>query len=111
MIRYETISHFPPNDMEITELLREGRSIWGDQKLSLSEIIVRLGVDVGDLCRYERNAEKDTASHSPAELKKELGNVIFSMIRWCDDLGYDPEECIRLAMDAQKRFAAQNSRR
>lgn len=97
--------------MEVTELLREGRSIWGDKKLSLSEIIVRLGVGVGDLCRYERNAEKDSPSRTPEELKKELGNVIFSMIRWCDDLGYDPEECIRLAVDAQKRFAAANGTR
>ena len=97
--------------MEVKELLREGRFIWGDQKLSLSEIIVRLGVGVGDLCRYERNAEKDSPAHSPEELKKEMGNVIFSMIRRCDDLGYDPEECVRIAMEAQRKFAATNSTR
>ncbi|TAK04656.1 hypothetical protein EPO33_01530 [Patescibacteria group bacterium] len=95
----------------IPDMLREGRAIWGDQKLTLGQIIVRLGVGVGDLCRYERNAEKDASSHSPDELKKEMGNVIFSMIRWCDDLGYDPEECVRLAIESQKRFAAQNTRR
>jgi hypothetical protein len=39
-----------------------------------------------------------------AELKKELGNVIFSTIRWCDDLGYTPEECIELAKQAQKKY-------
>lgn len=91
--------------------MRDGRGIWGDHRLTLSQIIVRLGVGVGDLCRYERNAEKDSPARRPEELKKELGNVIFSMIRWCDDLGYDPEECIRLAQEAQKRFAAANRTR
>jgi hypothetical protein len=97
--------------MNIKDLLAEGRAIWGDQRLTLGQIIVRLGVSVGDFCRWERNADKDRAMHTDAELKKELGNVIFSMIRWCDDLGYDPEECIRLAKDAQQKFAVENRKR
>jgi len=43
--------------------------------------------------------------HTDEELKKEMGNIIFSTIRWCDDLGYDPEECINLARKAQKDFS------
>jgi len=90
--------------MEIKNLLNQSREIWGNQKLNLSQAIVCLGKIFGDLCRWERNAEKDKNTHTDEDLKKELGNVIFSTIRWCDDLGYDPEECINLAIDCQKKF-------
>ena len=90
--------------MEIRKLQEVNREIWGEEKLNLNQIIVRLGKVFGDLCRYERNAKKDSATHTEEELKKELGNVIFSTIRWCDDLGYDPGECIELAIECQKRF-------
>lgn len=90
--------------MEIKELLKEGREIWGNDKLSLSQIIVRMGKIYGDICRYERNEKKDAPFHNDGELKKELGNIIFSTIRWCDDLNYDPEECIRIAVDCQKKY-------
>lgn len=90
--------------MEIKDLLRQGREIWGGQKLNLCQIIVRMGKVFGDICRWERNAEKDKGTHTDEELKKELGNIIFATIRWCDDLGYDPEECIKSAIDCQKKF-------
>jgi hypothetical protein len=91
--------------MEVKNLLHQGREIWGkDYKMSLSQIIIALGKVFGDLCRWERNASKDQDFHTDAELKKELGNIIFSTIRWCDDLGYDPEECINIAKDCQNKF-------
>ena len=90
--------------MEIKELLQQGRDIWGQDKLRLNQIIVCMGKVFGDLCRWERNATKDKDFHTEDELKKELGNIIFSTIRWCDDLGYDPEECIHIARDCQKEF-------
>jgi len=90
--------------MEIKQLLKQGREIWGEEKLTLAQIIPRMGKVFGDICRWERNAPKDKAEHTDAELKKELGNIIFSTIRWADDLGYDPEECIKLAIDSQKKF-------
>ncbi|MDD4902369.1 MAG: hypothetical protein PHE24_04485 [Patescibacteria group bacterium] len=90
--------------MEIKQLLKQSKEIWAEEKLSLAQIIVRMGKVFGDLCRWERNAEKDKAIHTDEELKKELGNVIFSGIRFCDDLGYDPEECIKSAIDCQKKF-------
>jgi hypothetical protein len=90
--------------MEIKQLLQKSREIWGEEKLPLSQIIVRLGKVFGDICRYERNAPKDQELHTDEELKKELGNVIFSTIRWCEDLGYDPEECIDEAIKCQKEF-------
>jgi hypothetical protein len=90
--------------MEVKNLLQQSRDIWGGQKLNLSQIIVRLGKVFGDICRWERDAKKDKSTHNDAELKKELGNIIFSTIKWCDDFGYDPEECINMAIDCQKKF-------
>jgi hypothetical protein len=89
--------------MEIKQILSEERNIWPD-KLSLSEIIIRLGVVYGDICRYERNAPKDVDLHTREELVKEFGNLITSAIRWCDDLGLNPEECIEKALEAQRKF-------
>jgi len=90
--------------METKELLKTGREIWGDQKLTVSQIIVRMGKIFGDICRWERNEKKDVQTHNDEELKKELGNMIFSTIRWCDDLNYDPEECIKMAIESQKKY-------
>ena len=90
--------------MNIKDLLKQGREIWGDEKNSLGRIIVLVGKVFGDLCRWERDAAKDKDSHTDRELKKEMGNIIFSTIRWCDDLGFDPEECIALAAESQKKF-------
>ncbi|MFH1191883.1 MAG: hypothetical protein V1655_00205 [bacterium] len=66
-----------------------------------------IGKIFGDICRWERNELKDREFHTDEELMKELGNLIFSTIRWCDDLGYDPEECIKLAIECQKKFKKQ----
>lgn len=96
--------------MEIKELLEKSRNIWGDDKLSLAQIIVRMGKVFGDICRWERNVQKDKDMHNDYELKKELGNMIFSNIRWCDDLGYDPQECIKIAIEAQEKFVKENKK-
>lgn len=90
--------------MEIKNLLQQSREIWGCERLNLGQIIVRMGKVFGDICRFERGAVKDKDIHTDEELKKELGNIIFSTIRWCDDLGYDPEECVRIAVECQKKF-------
>lgn len=90
--------------MEIAELLAQSKKVWGKEKLSLSQIIVRLGKVFGDICRWERNALKDKRIHTTKELKKEMGNVILSTVRWCDDLGFNPEDCIKEALKAQRKF-------
>lgn len=92
--------------MDIKELLKKSKEIWNDEKLDLAQIIVRLGKVYGDICRWERNAPKDIDSHNDDELKKEFGNLIFSSIKFCDELGYDPEECIEKAIKCQKEFVA-----
>jgi hypothetical protein len=90
--------------MEVKELLKISKKIWKKEKLSLAQIIVRMGKVYGDICRWERNAKKDESSHTDEELKKELGNIIFSTVRWCDDLNYNPEDCIEKAIECQKKF-------
>lgn len=90
--------------MEIKNLLKQGQEIWNHEKLNLSQIIVRMGKVFGDICRWERDAIKDKEKHTDEDLQKELGNIIFSTIRWCNDLGYDPEECIKIAIKCQENF-------
>jgi hypothetical protein len=89
--------------VNIKALLEEARKIWGNQKLTLEEVIIRAGVIFGGIHRYARD-KADNKPVDETELKKELGNIIFSTIRWCDDLGYTPEECIKLAQKAQQEF-------
>lgn len=107
----------------LTTLLVQARQIWGPQKHTLDEIVVRLMVGVGDIARVVRDKysvqrrvwdeERGILSVELSgprdkdykELKKELGNVLFSTIRWIDDLGFDPLECLDLAIEAQESFA------
>lgn len=91
-------------------LLVQGRQIWGDDKLTLDEVVPRLMVGVGDLARLLRDTYSDGPGSEDHErwrrdLMKELGNVVFSTIRWIDDLGFDVMECLDLAIDAQEKFA------
>lgn len=93
-------------NMTIDKLLHDAREIWGTEKLTLEEIIIRHGVVAGDVSRFARD-RAEGRSLDEVELKKEFGNLIFSTIRWCDDLGYSPEECIKLAKQAQAKYRRQ----
>jgi len=98
----------------LTALRIQARQIWGYKRHPLDEIVVRLVVGVGDLARFVRDHGllPLTPSHGAVattvndELKKELGNIIFSTIRWIDDLGLDVLECLDLAIEAQEKFAS-----
>ncbi len=89
--------------MTIDEVLREGRATWGDKPMTLEHIVTAIGVVYGDICRQARN-NIEQGAYSEAELQKELGNLISSVVRWSDDLGFDPEVCIRLSQAAQKKY-------
>ncbi len=80
----------------------QGRQIWGDTRHTLPEITLRLMVGVGDLARAARDRFEQVPGR---DVKKELGNILFSTIRWIDDLGLDPMECLDLAIEAQEKFA------
>lgn len=94
----------------VAALRVQGRQIWGDTRHDLPEILTRLTVGVGDLARLTRDTYvggpgSDDHERWRRELKKELGNIIFSTIRWVDDLGFDVLECLDLAIEAQEKFA------
>jgi hypothetical protein len=97
----------------LSALRVQGRQIWGEDRLTLSAIVVRLMVGVGDLARIERSGltgdrvadDQVARADQRRELKKELGNVLFSTVRWIDDLGLDVLECLDLAIEAQEKFA------
>jgi hypothetical protein len=89
--------------MTIRSRLDEARKIWGSRSMTAEEIAIATGVVTGDIQRYVRDINEHRAVDE-ATLKKELGNMIFSGIRWCGDLGYEPEECIRLAKEAQEAY-------
>jgi hypothetical protein len=103
----------------VQSLLDEAREIWGANprhtgREELSKILVRLIVSIGDLGRCARGATKDLEENSEAwtaEVKKELGNVIFSTIRFADELGFSPTACIDAAISAQREFANKNKDR
>jgi hypothetical protein len=88
--------------MNVDDLLRQSRNIW-PESMSEQEIAIAMGVIYGDICRYVRDHTEDKQVDE-AELKKELGNMIFSSLRWCVDLGFSPEECIKLAIETQKKY-------
>ena len=94
--------------MEIENILKKSREIW-HFKMKLPDIVIAMGTIFGDICRWTRGAKKDVATHTDQELKKELGNMIVSTVRWCDDLGYDPDECVEIALEAQKNFQKQET--
>jgi hypothetical protein len=103
--------HMRPEDFQISNLLKTGRKIWGQDRLNLTGILVRLGKGFGDMCLIARESPgHNVAPYHIEDLKKEMGNVIFSMIRWCNDLGLDPEECVRLAIHAQSKYAANRTK-
>lgn len=110
----------------ISALRVQARQIWGETQQTLPEIAVRLMVGVGDIARAARDGRPKPVRSVLAldaepgaiagedwgplldwerELKKELGNILFSTIRWIDDLGLDPLECLDLAINAQEKFA------
>lgn len=102
-----------PHLRDMVSLLIAARTIWGPHKLTLPEVIVRLSVNVGKLARLARGADKDRLP--PAErqraLNLEFGQLVFSLIRWADDVGAHLEDGVRLAIAAQLEFAKYNSAR
>ena len=94
--------------MKLEDLLAQARDIWGSDVMTADEIAVAMGVVYGDICRVIRD-ESEKRQVDEQELKKELGNMIFSSIRWADDLGFDAVECVSLATDSQKAYVYRRS--
>lgn len=79
-------------------LLVQGRQIWGAKRLTPTQIASLLTIYVGS---FTASVIRD----DELEMKADLGDFIFATIRWIDDLGFDPLECLDLAIEAQEKFA------
>ncbi|HTE22657.1 MAG TPA: hypothetical protein VK674_06475 [Candidatus Limnocylindria bacterium] len=88
--------------MRVEDLLKRARELWPG-KMTDQEVAIAMGVVYGEICRYVRD-RSEGRKVDDAEIKKELGNMLFSTIRWCDDMGLAPEECIKLAVEAQEKY-------
>ena len=89
--------------MNVHDILIEERKIWGDTKQTLEHVAICIGKMQGDVAAQARSKiEKGQANDT--EIMKELGNIISSTVRYVDDLGYDIEECLRLAFESQRKY-------
>lgn len=75
------------------------RVIYKVEDIKLIVLVLRAGYR-GNI--YSQKMEKWLFNEN--ELKKKMGNIIFSTIRWCDNLDFNPEECIDFAKKAQKKY-------
>lgn len=89
--------------MTLENILAEARETWGNDPMVLAHIVAAMGVVYGDIARQAR-AQFEVGAINETELKTELGNIISSTVRWCDDLGFDPAECVRLSQEAQRHY-------
>ena len=101
--RVVTTSISVVTDPTLTELLREARTIWGQQRMALPEVAIAAGVVCGDLCRCARD-HQEGRHVSADDLMRELGNLILSAVRWSDDLGLIPADCVTSAISAQRAY-------
>ena len=96
---------------DLDGILREARDIWGRRDIRsprgvrLRHIGLAAGVVVGDLLRQARDSAPDELGEVDwREVQKELGNLLVSSVRWLDDLGFDLDESITKAFEAQRRY-------
>ncbi len=89
--------------MTLDELLKTEREIWGNDKQALEHIVICMGKNYGDLSAQARS-KIEKGKTDDQEIKKELGNMIASTVRWIDDLGFDLNECINLALESQRKY-------
>ena len=96
----ETIEPTPPVKVNRTveELLATAREIWGPPRMMPGEVCIAMAVVHGDICRAVRDGNRE-------DLEREMGNMILSTIRWCDDLGLDVAACLEAAERCQRTFA------
>jgi len=90
------------------DILRAGREIWGSDPMSLTHVAACAAVVAGDIARIARDAIEGAGSDEG--VARELGNLIVSAVRWADDLGFDPAQCVQEALSAQQRYVYRRGR-
>lgn len=88
--------------MNLDDLTKRARELW-PTITDEQEMAIALGVIYGDICRYVRD-HSEGKQVDEAELKKELGNLIFSTLRRIDDRGFGAEEYMKLAIEANESY-------
>lgn len=92
------------NDPRLSELLARARQIWDQQPaMSLEHVAVAACTVTGDIARISR-AQLEGGGVDEDDLKRELGNLVVSGLRWASDLGLDVGECVAAAETAQRRY-------
>jgi hypothetical protein len=96
----------------LSALRVQARQVWGTESISLSEKVLWLKLSAEVLARLARDfpdrpmmASARDVDAGRIDLQRELGNIIFSTIRWIDDLGFDVRDCLDLAIEAQEKLA------
>lgn len=85
-------------------MLSRARTIWANAPpVDADRLVVLLAVVLGDLARQGR-ARMEGGDVDREALAKELGNVLLSVVRWCDDLDLDPAGCVERAIKAQQVY-------
>lgn len=99
---------------DVQTILREGRSIWNGvpvcgEPVSVPTIAIVLGKIHGDLC-YQARRVLEGRDASTDDLRRELGNLITTAVRWVDDLGFDIDDCLQASYTAQRAYVARTEK-
>lgn len=89
----------------IVALKVQARQIWGDRRLKLRDMALECAVFSGNVARAAYG-DIELSDLMRQKLKVNLGNILFSAIRWIDDLSFDPLECLYLAIESQEKVVA-----
>lgn len=94
------IGHNP----SVWDIIEMGQQIWGqDSFTGLSHVAVVLTKVVGDLSAQVR-AMHEGGSQSPAQVEKELGNLVTTSLRALAELRLSPEQALTRAFAAQQIY-------
>lgn len=97
------------SERTLSEVQAEARVIWGEPRMGLEEVAVAAACVLGHLSRQAR-AQQEGRPVDWEAVAKELGNMALSTVRWIDDLGLSVDECIDLALAAQRRYVEERER-
>lgn len=103
-VEHPAVGRSGPEADGLEAILDAALTIWGRGAMTVQEIAVCAAVVAGDLARLARYEVEYDNLAPQAELRRELGNLIVSGVRWADRLGLDLDECVRDALAAQAAY-------
>jgi hypothetical protein len=91
--------------MDLHDWTAVATRIWGPEPTPLHDGILSVLIPLADIARQARTG-LEGGQVDREELAKEYGNLILTTLRFIRDAGLDPDFCVRLAEDAQRRYAS-----